>query len=75
MSEGNNILWLSVLEHGERCLIEVSYDVQLVVYDRGVQQNLVDILAKNEDAVIARWFLLIFLCGWGGCGSLSSGRF
>jgi hypothetical protein len=60
MAEGNYVLLLTVFEDRKGSLVQIGDDVLFVVDDGGVEENLVDIFAEDEDAVIVGIFLLVF---------------
>ena len=48
MAERSNVLRLPILVHREGILLEVGNEVLLVVEDRGVEDNLFDLLLENK---------------------------
>src|SRR5580700_1689805 len=59
----DDILRLSVFEHGKRVAVERIDNVLLVVDHRGVQQNFVHVLTKDENSLVIEIFVLTVLLG------------
>ena len=58
MPERNNILRFAVFQDGKRIPVKVGHNVLPVVHHRGVEQNLIHILAENKYTVLVGSLLL-----------------
>jgi hypothetical protein len=52
MVERNNALRLAIFKHRESSAVEIGDDALLVVDDRSVEHDFVNILAKDEDTAL-----------------------
>jgi hypothetical protein len=73
MVEGDDVLRLAVLEHCEGIAFQVGDDVLFVIDHRGVEHDLVDVLAKHKNALVGSLALIIFILG-SGRGLFVAGR-
>ncbi len=73
MMKRNDVLLLPVFEYRKGTAIKSSDDVLFVVNDRGVEQNFIDVFAKDEDTIVIQRLILVGV-GFGSRSSIRCGR-
>ena len=59
MAERDDRLRLPVLEYGEGILIKIGHNTLLIVYDCGMEQNFINVLADDVSSIFLGNLLLV----------------